>query len=89
MLLSLPGISSKNVNFLLDGFNNMNEVVKASRDKLRSVLHDKSEADTLYDFLNKEIKTSNSFKPNTTTKRSFWNSSNFGDGLLYLSLTNI
>ena len=26
MLLSLPGISSKNVNFLLDGFNNMNEV---------------------------------------------------------------
>ena len=26
MLLSLPGISSKNVNFLLDGFKNMNEV---------------------------------------------------------------
>ena len=52
----------------MDGFNNMNEAVKASRDKLRSVLHDKSEADTLYDFLNKEIKSSNSFKANTKKK---------------------
>ena len=68
MLLSLPGITSKNVNFLLDGFTNMNELVKASKDKLRSVLNDKSEADTLYDFLNREIKSSNSFKPNTKKK---------------------
>ena len=68
MLLSLPGITSKNVNFLLDGFTNMNELVKASKDKLRSVLNDKSEADTLYDFLNREIKSSSSFKPNTKKK---------------------
>ena len=40
MLLSLPGISSKNVNFLLDGFHNMNELVNAGRDKLRSVLNE-------------------------------------------------
>ena len=68
MLLSLPGISSKNVNFLLDGFHNMNELVNAGRDKLRSVLNDKTDADTLYDFFNKEIKPNSSFKPKTNKK---------------------
>ena len=62
MLLTLPGITSRNVNFLLDGFENMISLVEASREKLRKVLLDESCADKLHDFINSKIKASFSAK---------------------------